>query len=53
MSTSRILATDLQGGIGARFDISHNRVIVAEFDGIMSSSPMSGEGRHSLGNWVR
>ena len=49
MSTSRILATDLQGGIGARFDISHNRVIVAEFDGIISSSPMSGEGRTVLG----
>jgi hypothetical protein len=51
MDMSRILATDLQGGIGASFDAANNRMVVAEFGGIISSVALTmGGGRMVLGS---
>lgn len=48
---SRILATDLQDGIGARFDAANNRIVVAEFAGVISSVDLAmGGGRTVLGS---
>jgi M6 family metalloprotease-like protein len=49
MAASRVLASGLHGGVGARFDAASNRIVFVEFAGTISSASLDGSAQAVLG----